>query len=286
MLTPRGKVQHNSPKLHPIQIDHQGGDFPRTECNPMMDNDDDFFHLTCHIEPGLRTKIENGEFVELDKLLPKNKYPHRLGYDNKLELVNRDGQTFFVPASEKDNSINGIKKWDQAFRVYAAIYCKQNPTRSAEIWQYVFTIHTAASSFQWDNVAWYDYTFRQLMAVKPNCSWAKTYTQFWNLAMRNPLNSFQTGGGNNNNSFHQNRGGKSKKFGDWRDNCCWVFNRNGRCTRPNCNFDNRCSYCGVWNHGRNTCHKLSKKSPGKNNHQGGGHGHGNSSGNQVVNKNG
>ena len=34
------------------------GDFPRTDCNPVFNNDDDFFHLTCHIEPSLRNKIE------------------------------------------------------------------------------------------------------------------------------------------------------------------------------------------------------------------------------------
>ena len=32
-------------------------------------SDDDFFHLTCHIDPSLFLKIEKGEFVELEKLL-------------------------------------------------------------------------------------------------------------------------------------------------------------------------------------------------------------------------
>ena len=36
-------------------------------------SDDDFFHLTCHIDPTLMNKIEKGEFVELQKLLPKDK---------------------------------------------------------------------------------------------------------------------------------------------------------------------------------------------------------------------
>ena len=36
-------------------------------------SDDDFLHLTCHIEPSLIHKIEKGEFVELEKLLPKDK---------------------------------------------------------------------------------------------------------------------------------------------------------------------------------------------------------------------
>ena len=35
-------------------------------------SDDDFFHLTCHIEPSIVAKIEKGEFVDLEKLLPKD----------------------------------------------------------------------------------------------------------------------------------------------------------------------------------------------------------------------
>ena len=37
----------------------KGAGFPRSQCNPMFEGDDDnFFHLTCHIEPNLRSKIE------------------------------------------------------------------------------------------------------------------------------------------------------------------------------------------------------------------------------------
>ena len=35
------------------------------------ESDDEFFHLTCHVEPQRRQKIERGEFVELENLLPK-----------------------------------------------------------------------------------------------------------------------------------------------------------------------------------------------------------------------
>ena len=40
-------------------------------------SDDDFFHLTCHIDPSLFHKIEKGEFVELEKLLPKDKVNYK-----------------------------------------------------------------------------------------------------------------------------------------------------------------------------------------------------------------
>ena len=188
---PQGNVYGN-----PLFVNQQnlpGGDgmnmFTNSQCNSLLEGDDDFFHLTCHIEPGLRSKIESGQFVDLEKLLPRDRIPHMSRDDNRMEMVNRDGATYFVPATDKDGKINNVKKWDQAFRVYAAIYCKCNPSRSAEIWQYIYVIYTAASTFQWENVAWYDYTFRQLMAAKPYRSWAKIYNQFSNLAMRNPVNN-------------------------------------------------------------------------------------------------
>ena len=50
-------------------------------------SDDDFFHLTCHIDQSLKKKIENGEFVDLDKLLPKdNSFQSRLSVSNETKL--------------------------------------------------------------------------------------------------------------------------------------------------------------------------------------------------------
>ena len=63
-------------------------------------SDDDFFHLTCHIEPSLIHKIEKGEFVELEKLLPKDKLGGKME-ENHLEWVQRDGGTYLVLAQRQ-----------------------------------------------------------------------------------------------------------------------------------------------------------------------------------------
>ena len=94
-----------------------------------------------------------------------------------MEIVSRDGMAYFAPAQDKGSRINGLHRWEQAFRVYAAIYSQANPSRATEIWQYVHVINIAAGSYTWENVSFYDYTFRQLMSQKPKRSWAKTYTQ-------------------------------------------------------------------------------------------------------------
>ena len=122
--------------------------------------DDEFFHTTCHIEEGLRIKIEQGKFVELDKLIQKRILQYGIKEEHRMQLVNKDGQSYFVPSVDRETRIDCIKKWEQAFRVYTTIYCKANPHRAGEILQYIDVIHRAAAIFNWDNVAKYDYVFR------------------------------------------------------------------------------------------------------------------------------
>ena len=53
-------------------------------------DDDEFFHLTCNVDANLKSKIERGAFVDLEKLLPKRK-------DNggRLEWISKEGRHFY-----------------------------------------------------------------------------------------------------------------------------------------------------------------------------------------------
>ena len=252
-------------------------------------SDDDFFHLTCHIDPNLIAKIEKGEFVELEKLLPKDRaqYSRGGGEENRLEWVQRDGNTFLVSAG-KDAKITGIRRWEQAFRAYATIYCAANPHRSKEIWQYIAVINTAASAYSWDNVYNYDITSRHLMAFNPNRSWAVTYNQMWNLSLRDPLPKNQNGktqfqfhhnGHNKGNNYNKNngQGGQGQNLKKKPD-YCWNFQKGIDCRYgKRCRFIERCSYCDSPNHGVFACKKLEAKSNGEGSHKTSGSGSGNSS---------
>ena len=218
-----------------------------------IDNDDDFFHVSCHIEAPLKEKIERGEFVDLERLLPRERANFRNSEDKKLELVSRDGQAFFAPAQDK--KIYGLRRWEQAFRIYAAIYSKAQPHRASEIWQYLHVINIAASAYSWENVAFYDYTFRQLMSANPRRSWSKTYVQGWNLAMTEPL---AKGNSNNNSTMSKPNHSTGAQRKDWRDYCCWKFNKN-KCNNPTCEWDHHCTYCGGWNHNFLSCRKRQKR---------------------------
>ena len=223
--------------------------------------DDDFFHLMCHIDPALFCKIEQGEFVDLDKLLPRDKLASntRVSDENRMEWVQRDGGTFLVPANRVPK-INSFRRWEQAFRVYTTIYCGANPQRAKEIWQYISVINTAANAYIWDNVYNYDITFRRLMAFNPSRSWLVVYNQMWNLSMRDPLpknNNYQSSGGRfaENNNTRQNNNQHIKIKPDY----CWNFNKGLRCKfAGRCKFIERCSYCDSTNHGVYSCHKLQR----------------------------
>ena len=241
--------------------------------------DDDFFHTLCHVEEGLVNKIEAGQYVDLEKLLPKDK-TKRFGDETRLEWVHRDGGTFLVPAQEKDNKINGVRHWEQAFCVYATIYCGANPQRSKEIWQYVAVINTVAAAYSWDNVASYDYTFCHLMEFNPSRSWSNTYNQMWNLCMREPLSknknsrnfgyyhnkpatntnaatagvsttSYSTASNgqqnNHNNAVAPKKGGRY----------CLNFNKGEKCKYgAKCRFIEHCSLCDAASHAAVNCPKL------------------------------
>ena len=210
-----------------------------------QDPDDDFFHTTCHIDLTLRERIKKGEFVELEKLLRKKSKLSRDGDEQRLEIFNKDGRAFLAPSVDKDTKITGITRWDQAFRVYATIYSEANPTRAPEIWQYIDVVHRAARVFNWENVANYDYVFRQLMAANPSRKWSKTYTQMWNLNLCEPIARMGSPNGGT-------KATSGKKSGS---GICWRYNKNKCKFGDNCHFEHRCKYCLVMGHPASKCFK-------------------------------
>ena len=264
--TPKGRqASHNIILNRDFDLSNRNRDQDMNNRNEVMhshkDLDEEFFHISCHIDQSLRDKIERGDFVELEKLLPRNNLD--IDYDERMELVNKEGQMYFVPAQNRDNKIKNVRRWEQAFRVYAAIYSAANPHRSHEIWQYVYVINSAASCYVWEEVAQYDYMFRQLMARNPGRSWAVTYTQMWQMTLRHVINKGGQGGqnvqGQNLNGSYgytsNNQGGHKKK------RYCWKFNK-GKCTDSFCKYPHKCFYCDG-RHGIHTCFKKGRKSGDK-----------------------
>ena len=119
--------------------------------------DDEFFYLSLHVDKVLRDKIKNGEIdIDLSKLIIKRK----LSCDNKLEIVNKDGCSFFIPSSDKEiPNINCFQNGSRHFRVFSGIYTKDKSDRVHQLYQYADTISLAADNYVWDNVCTYDKLF-------------------------------------------------------------------------------------------------------------------------------
>ena len=203
--------------------------------------DECYISVGGNIDQGLRDKICRGEYVDFARLLPRNKLGNNPS-EQKMELINKGGQTFFVPANDKDSlSVSSFHCWEQAFRVYSNIYLQDHQDRAAELIQYNHIICTASASFVWENVYNYDKEFRQHLSMFPNRSWAIILQQAWSLCLKDRI----TPGQHRFNGAHS-----SNRFK--KEVCNW-FNQ-GLCTAGrSCKFDHRCLECGKFGHGKHIC---------------------------------
>lgn len=213
--------------------------------------DDKYFELGVHVrDEATRGKIERGEFVELPKLYPKDRVPDDEG---RLQLVNKDGTPQFVPSETRDMvPITSFERWQVAFEVYAGIYTRKNPVRAPEIFQYIHKIRKAAEVYQWVNVYTYDKLFRTHMSENPGRSWASSLRDAWDNNVRETLQKSKVTVAS---AGTPPSGDKKRKKG-----YCWKFNKSGYCSSgSNCEWDHRCSVCGLPNHGKYNCRKRERR---------------------------
>ena len=222
---------------------------------PLLD-DDKFLEVTSHVDTATEERAQASKFLEFEKLLAKqNKAMFQNPNDSKGQVING---VFIGPAEEKGVKISNVHIWERAFRIYMALYTKAHPTKAPEMVQYMHTIHHAATKYTWENVYYYDITFRRMMEKNPNRSWAKTFGQMWNMALCDPLpKHHQTNWNGSGNGAGQGQVGKRGNKG-----ICWRFNR-GICNYKDCKYPHRCTYCGGNNHGAFECYRKNKKSEGK-----------------------
>ena len=108
---------------------YQSDDENETEVNQQESHhdpnevDQDYLVVGNYVDESIRSRIENGEYVDFSRLLPRDWL--MLEEDNRMEIVNHNGKTYFVPASDSDPSgITNFSRWEQAFRVFSNIYTR------------------------------------------------------------------------------------------------------------------------------------------------------------------
>ena len=130
--------------------------------------DESFKFMGVHIDESTRNKIQSFAYIDLARLLPRDKIVEQ--EDNRLTWVQKNGQPWLVPAPEYNNSngnINSDAKWYIAFRIYSEILTAKYPTKASELIQYEHIIYTVAQTYAWQNVYLYDKDFRIHISKNP-----------------------------------------------------------------------------------------------------------------------
>ena len=130
--------------------------------------DQEYLSIGSHVDEGMQECIQRGKYVDFSKLLPKDRIT-TVEDDGRMELIMRNGKTYWVPVTESV-AINCFSKWEQAFRIHANIYTSRFPNKSSELIQYNHVIHSIASSYTWENVYSYDREFRIHLSKHPERS--------------------------------------------------------------------------------------------------------------------
>ena len=216
--------------------------------------DESYSCVDSHVDDTTRQKIENNEYVDFARLLSRNRITELENRDRMQQFVTKQGQTYWAPFMEceqNNNAITNYARWECAFRVFSNIYTRRFPHRSAELIQYHHIIHTASTTYHWENVYLYDREFRIHMSKYPERSWAMILNQAYQMCLKDRhrdagyTNSQKNGsGGSSSNSTKKNK------------DICWRYNR-GRCTfGASCKFDHRCTICNRFGHGATVCRKA------------------------------
>ena len=219
--------------------------------------DNQYMTMGAHIDTTTHRKIKNGDYVDLAKLLPKDRI--EVVDDHRMEIVNKGGFMYWLPVADREvAAINSYAKWEQAFRLYMNIFAKANPDRIIKLLQYNTVIEKAAMAFQWECMYRFDKEFRLHMSVHPEHNWGIILQQVWTLCMKNSSNQHTPA--TKGNQFHSN--GNSDGSGQ-KKRICFKFNQ-GICTFGfNCKFEHKCGLCGKFGHGTHNCCRALFPSDGK-----------------------
>ena len=219
--------------------------------------DDDYLVLAAHVDETLKEKIKSGDYVDLSKLLPKDRLSQQ--EDQRMQIVNRNGQTFWIPVND-NQSINSFAKWEVAFRAYTDIYARANPHRSSELIQYSHIIHTIVSQYIWENVYDYDKDFRLHMARYPDRNWSIILQQAWSMRLKDRLRSSEFMGSRTPSQDYHKSGHNNKH----NNEACRKYNRSKCNFGSACKFEHKCSYCFKMGHPILKCRKLQADRDGNN----------------------
>ena len=87
--------------IHTTGMDNDNS-VPPVDLNFDDNKDEEFSEGTCHVDQVNILKVCKGQFVEVAKLIPKQQ-AIKQEEGKRLELVNKDGMTYYIPSITKEN---------------------------------------------------------------------------------------------------------------------------------------------------------------------------------------
>lgn len=200
----------------------------RGECGALIDD-----HLTAET----RTKIQQGQYVELSSLL--------LGYGGVAGSAKKDEE------KEKDRKTEGPmshSKWQAAFNVYMSCYLEVHVEEARYLIKYSDNIQKMHDmKADW---AGYDRRFRAHRAMVPNAyPWWKICSDLFLTSM-----------------VAKNTDNKINRDSDKGKGVCFDFNDNACGRGVSCAYQHKCRDCGSYKHGRISCPERAKHPRANNRH--------------------
>ena len=193
------------------------------------------------LDQNIRNKIVNYEYVNFAKLIPRDRVAQE--EEQRLQMYLKNGVPYYLPVTN-NISIMSFSHWEQAFRVYSAIYTKVHKHRANELLQYGHIIQTVSLFYHWDNVYMYDKDFRIHMSEFPERSWGTILQLAWNLRSKDK---------GPRPTPYENQ--KEKARTGSRE-ICRRFNK-GRCSYGFCcKYEHRCQHCHKMGHGIHNCRRV------------------------------
>ena len=179
-------------------------------------------HSECHVSATLKSKIINGQYVDLGQLLD-NQQSENAG--RRLEL-SQNGE-IVLKASTPGRVISTIESWTDAFLIYASIFLSVHPHRSVELLKYASNIRLASGRHQGPGWRQYDQQFRLRVAADPaGVSFGHIDQELWLLYV---------GASASTGTFSQPTYAAKK---------CYDFNYRS-CSRMQCTYKHACMICNA-----------------------------------------
>ena len=144
---------------------------------------------------------------------------------------------------------------------FSATFIPGSIHRVTELIQYNHVMHTASSTYIWDNIYTYDREFKVHLSHYPQRSWAAILQQAWSMYLKDKIPQ-------NHNYGQAGHGFKLSPSSTKSSDTCCRFNK-GKCTnRVSCKYEHKCDKCGKFGHGAHICRKRLAKLRNKSNGSG------------------